>query len=110
MALLPSSECTLPQARSILLCVQELPQSPNAPLTLTLAFRVRTGLLCLTGRDGFIDAQALVAWLLQQLDAQQHACTVKACLVPLLQLCIKACPHTNAPPWDCRLCVLNLVI
>ena len=53
-------------------------------------------ILCVTGREGFMDAQALVPWLLQHLDAPQHSCTVKACLMTLLQLCIKACPHSNA--------------
>ena len=43
-----------------------------------------------------MDAQALAVWLLQQLDAPQHSCTVKACLIPMLQLCIKACPGLSS--------------
>ncbi|KAK9916244.1 hypothetical protein WJX75_000426 [Coccomyxa subellipsoidea] len=64
---------------------------------LAAAFPPETGsrwhyYLCLTGythREGLVDADMLVTWLLQHLGRARRSPAVTVCLVPLLQLCIQ---------------------
>ena len=47
------------------------------------------GIVSGTCREGLVDADMLVTWLLQHLGRARRSPAVTVCLVPLLQLCIQ---------------------